>query len=157
MFGMPTTSRGQIFGYFDRDRQVEIIETASAEIGKLIADLPHDDRVDILKSVKPEIVDELLPFIPAFDRRDILRLKSYAEGTAGAMMTSSVAKIGEGLTVQRGARRTWPPGTRAGNDLLRLHRRPSRSSRRGRLARQLVSAMGKPTHQDRRISWSATW
>ena len=99
---MPTTRRGrQIFSYFDRDKQVEIIESVDrAAIGKLIADLPPDDRVDILKSVKPEIVDELLPFIPAFDRRDILRLRSYPEGTAGAMMTTSYAKIGEGLTVR---------------------------------------------------------
>ena len=93
------STRAHIFSYFDRDKQVEIIETVDrAAIGKLIADLPPDDRVDILKSVKPEVVDELLPFIPALDRRDILRLRSYPEGTAGAMMTTSYAKIGEGHT-----------------------------------------------------------
>jgi magnesium transporter len=64
-------ARAEIFGYFDRDKQVEIIELCDrGEIGRLIADLPHDDRVDILKSVKPEIVNELLPYIPAWDRRE---------------------------------------------------------------------------------------
>src|SRR5262245_42941145 len=70
-------TRAAIFGYFDRQKQVEIIEQADrAEIGRLIADLPPDDRVDILNSVPGEVVEELLPFIPAFDRRDILRLRS---------------------------------------------------------------------------------
>ena len=41
-----------------------------------------------------------MPFIPAVERRDILRLQSYPEGTAGAMMTTNYAKIGEGLTVR---------------------------------------------------------
>ena len=100
---MPTSRRGP------RSSAISIATSRSrssrsadrGEIGRLIADLPPDDRVDILKAVRPEIVDELLPFIPAFDRRDILRLQSYPEGTAGAMMTTSFAKIGEGLTVKQ--------------------------------------------------------
>jgi len=96
------STRAEIFGYFDRDKQVEIIETSEpAVIGELIANLPPDDRVDILKSVKPEVVEQLLPLVPALDRRDILRLQSYPEGTAGAKMTTSFAKLSEGLTVKQ--------------------------------------------------------
>jgi magnesium transporter len=94
--------RGQIFLYFDRTKQVEVIEAEPRpEIGQFIADLPADDRVDILRSVDPVVVDELLPFIPAAERRDILRLRSYPEGTAGAMMTTDFAKLPEGLTVKQ--------------------------------------------------------
>jgi len=95
-------TRGQIFLYFDRTKQVEIIESEPRpEIGQLIADLPSDDRVDILRSVDPAVVDELLPFVPTAERRDILRLRSYPEGTAGAMMTTDFAKLPEGLTVKQ--------------------------------------------------------
>ena len=73
--------RAEIFSYFDRDKQVEIIETGDrAEIGQLIAELPADDRVDILKAVPPAIVDELLPYVPVLDRRDILRLRIVFRG-----------------------------------------------------------------------------
>jgi magnesium transporter len=139
------STRAEIFGYFDRDKQVEIIESADrAAIGSLIADLPPDDRVDTLKSVSPEIVDELLPFIPAFDRRDILRLQSYPEGTAGAMMTTSYAKIGEGLTVKQALDEIGRQAQEL-ETIYYIYIVDDHEHLRGLVsARQLVSAMGKP-------------
>ncbi len=139
------TTRAEIFSYFDRDRQVEIIETADrAEIGRLIADLPPDDRVDILKSVCPEAVTELLPFIPALDRRDILRLQSYPEGTAGAMMTTSFAKIGEGLSVREALEEIGRQAQEL-ETIYYVYIVDDQDHLRGLVsARQLVSAMGKP-------------
>ncbi len=67
--------RANIFGYFDREKQVEIIEKADrAQMGHLIGSLPPDDRVDILKSVDPQIVEAILPFVPAPQRRDIFAI-----------------------------------------------------------------------------------
>ena len=55
-------TRAEVLGYFDREKQVEIIEQSPrAEIAELIAALPSDDRVDILKEADPEVVEELLP------------------------------------------------------------------------------------------------
>jgi magnesium transporter len=138
-------TRAHIFSYFDRDKQVEIIESADrAEIGKLIADLQPDDRVDVLKSVRPEIVDELLPFIPAFDRRDILRLRSYAEGTAGAMMTTNYAKIPEGFTVKQALEEIGRQAEEL-ETIYYVYIVDDHEHLRGLVsARQLVSAMGKP-------------
>lgn len=94
--------REQIFSYFERGRQVAIIETQDRqEVARLIADLPPDDRVDLLKDVLPVVVAELMPLLPADDRRDILRLQAYPDGTAGAMMTTQVAKLAENLTVKQ--------------------------------------------------------
>ena len=93
-------TRAEIFHYFDPERQVEIIESQDlAAIGQLVADLNPDDRVDILNRVQPEIVRELLPLVPAEERRDIHRLSAYPEGTAGAVMTTSFARLSENLTV----------------------------------------------------------
>ncbi len=138
-------TRAEIFTYFDREKQVGIIESAErAEIGTLIGDLPPDDRVDILKAVAPEIVEELLPFIPAFERRDILRLQSYPEGTAGAMMTTSYAKIGEGLTVKEALEEIGRQAQEL-ETIYYVYIVDAHEHLRGLVsARQLVSAMGKP-------------
>jgi magnesium transporter len=94
--------REQIFAYFPHEKQIAIIETQDrSEIAELLADIAADDRVDLLHDVQPAIVEELLPLLPADERREILRLRAYPENTAGAMMTTEVAMIPQGLTVRR--------------------------------------------------------
>jgi magnesium transporter len=56
----------------------------------------------LLKLVDPAVVERLLPLLPTEDRRDINRLSLYPEGTAGSLMTTSVAKLPESLTVGQG-------------------------------------------------------
>ena len=93
--------RIEIFCYFDDATQVEMIETLNREqMAALVAELAPDDRVDLLKVVDPAIVDELMPLLPVDERRDILHLQSYPEGTAGAVMTTDVAMLSEDLTVR---------------------------------------------------------
>ncbi|MCH2130191.1 MAG: magnesium transporter [Pirellulaceae bacterium] len=92
--------RTEIFSYFERDKQVEIAESQQREeIANLIAAMPPDDRVDLLREMSSTVVTELLPLLPADERRDILRLRAYPEGSAGALMTTEFAKLGEQLTV----------------------------------------------------------
>ncbi|REK15775.1 MAG: magnesium transporter [Planctomycetota bacterium] len=138
-------TRAEIFGYFDRDKQVEIIETGDrTEMGQLIANLPNDDRVDVLNHVEPEIVVELLPFVPEIDRRDILRLSSYAEGTAGAVMTTALAKIGEERTVREALEEIGRQAEQL-ETIYYVYVVDNDDHLRGLVsARQLVSAMGKP-------------
>ena len=93
--------REEIFGYFTKGKQVAIIETQDrSEVAELLADLPADDRVDLLHDVLPEVVEELLPLLPVHERREILRLREYPEDRAGAMMTTEVAMLDESLTVR---------------------------------------------------------
>jgi magnesium transporter len=92
--------RTAIFDYLDQDKQVDILETCDfGETSELIAEMPPDDRVDLLKQLEPETVDALLPLLPTEARRDINRLSQYPEGTAGAVMTTDVARLPESLTV----------------------------------------------------------
>ena len=94
--------REEIFGYFAHEKQVQIIESQDrGEVAELVADLPADDRVDLLHDVQPEVVEELLPLLPAHERREILRLREYPEDSAGGMMTTEVAMIDEDLTVRQ--------------------------------------------------------
>ena len=93
--------REEIFGYFSPEMQVEILETQDRqEVADLVAEMAPDDRVDLLHDTDDEIVEELLPLLPADERRDILRLRSYPEGVAGAVMTTEVAELSETLTVK---------------------------------------------------------
>jgi magnesium transporter len=50
--------------------------------------------------VDEEVARNLLLLVPIDERRDILRLQSYPEGTAGAVMTTEVARMSESLTVR---------------------------------------------------------
>jgi magnesium transporter len=94
-------TREEIFSYFDPDKQLEILETQDrTQMAELVAELASDDRVDLLHEADDGLVAELLPLLPAEDRRDILRLKSYPEGVAGAVMTSDIAKLDENLPVR---------------------------------------------------------
>jgi magnesium transporter len=137
--------RAEIFSFFEPHKQIEIIESQDrAEIARLIAELAPDDRVDMLSDVDERVVQELLPLLPADDRRDILRLSAYPEGTAGAVMTTEVARLSESFTVRQ-----------ALDDLRRqaeeyetiyyIYVVDDAGHLRGLVsARQLVSKMGKP-------------
>ncbi len=137
--------RQQIFAYIGHDKQIEIIETHDrSEIAELVAGLPPDDRVDVLQEVAPEIVNELLPLLPTEERRDILRLQSYPEGSAGAMMTTNVVTLSETLPVREAMQQL----SRQAEDvetIYYLYIVDATDHLRGVVsARQLVAAMAKP-------------
>ncbi len=93
------STRVEIFGFLPEEVQTEIVEVSDPqEISELIAQMPPDDRVDLLNQVDPAVVEATLPLVPTEERRDILRLRAYPEGTAGAVMTTEVARLSESAT-----------------------------------------------------------
>lgn len=93
--------RAEVFGYFDEGRQLAMLAAEPPEqTARLIEEIPEDDRVDLIQGLPPEAVDQILPLLPMIDRRNIERLRSYREGTAGSLMTTEVAKLTEKLTVR---------------------------------------------------------
>ncbi|MBN2477253.1 MAG: magnesium transporter [Pirellulales bacterium] len=137
--------RVEVFGFFDRAKKIEIIETLDREaIAAFIGDLPPDDRVDLLNEVRPGIVGELMPLIPTDERRDIQRLSAYPEDTAGAVMTTQFARLSEDLPVAQAVKEV---GQQAGEleTIYYLYVVDEEDHLRGLLSfRQLVTAMGKP-------------
>jgi magnesium transporter len=140
-----SATRVEIFSFFERPKQVEIIETQDRdEVASLIAEMAPDDRVDLLGEVAPEVVEELLARVPAAERRDILRLSSYPEGTAGAIMTSDAARLSERLTVHQALDelRRQAEGLETIYDIFVVD---EENHLRGQVsARTLLSKMGKP-------------
>lgn len=138
-------TRVEIFGYFNQDRQVLMIETLDlVEMSQLVAELPPDDRVDLLNEVQPKVVEKILPLLPAEERRDILRLRAYPEDTAGAVMTSEVARLSEDLSVVDALGELGRQAEQL-ETIYYIYIVDDEDHLRGVVsARQLVSAMGKP-------------
>jgi len=137
--------RVAIFNYFERDRQLEILGLIPRDqVGQFIAELPPDDRVDLLKHFDPALVEQILPLVPANERRDILRLRAYPENTAGSMMTTEFARIAEGLSVREALDEI---GRQASNleTIYYIYVVDDQDHLRGVVtARQLVTALARP-------------
>lgn len=92
--------RAEIFSFFEPEKQTEIVATADRrEVAALLGMLAADDRVDLLKLAPARVMAELLPIFPVALRREVMRLISYPEGTAGAIMTTGFARVNAESTV----------------------------------------------------------
>ena len=136
--------RIEVFNFFEPELQIEIIEQVDrTKVAEVISELAPDDRVDLLKNVEPTIVEELLPLLPSEERRDILHLRSYPEETAGAVMTTDVAKLPEDLTPREAMARLQEFAKEV-EVIYYLYIVDEQDHLRGLVSfRQLVSSLGK--------------
>jgi magnesium transporter len=102
----PPPLRAEIFSHLDEDIQVEMVGfLRREEMAGLIADMPPDDRADLFKRMPEDRRELVLPALAQAEREDIRRLTAYAEGTAGAVMTSDYATLLPGLTAAQAIER----------------------------------------------------
>ncbi|MFF7706443.1 magnesium transporter [Pseudomonas sp. NPDC007930] len=81
--------RAQVFGYLPLARQAALVKALPPPaLGELLQALAADERADLLNHVDEALRQRLLPALAQAERDDVLRLCSYQEGTAGALMTS---------------------------------------------------------------------
>jgi magnesium transporter len=141
----PPWLREQIFTYFEPERQVEILETQDRqEVASLMVELSADDRVDLIENISQEVVAEILPLLPVDERREISRLRSYPEGTAGAVMTTEAAKLSEHLTIRQALEALSHQANQL-ETIYYLYIVDQDDHLRGLVsARQLVSAIARP-------------
>lgn len=96
---LPLEEQAGIFGYFDRDFQVDLAHTAPrAKLARVVTEMHADERADLFNELSDEQQEALLPALAQAEREDIRRLAAYEEGTAGAIMTSDYALLNESLT-----------------------------------------------------------
>lgn len=97
--------QGEILSYFDHHRQAEMLEARPPEsVAPVVATMSADDQVDLLGEVQEETAEQILACFSVDDRRDVLRLSNYEEGTAGAIMTTEMARLSENLTAREALR-----------------------------------------------------
>jgi magnesium transporter len=88
-----------IFEYFPLDWQVKMAEgTGRPQMARLIEQMSHDDRADLLRRLRPQVAEGLLRLVDEADRRDIATLASHQEHTAGALMTTDYAWVPADIT-----------------------------------------------------------
>ncbi len=140
-----SSRRAEIFSYFDEERQVAMLDLQDPEqVADLVDDIPADDRVDLIQELDDTRVDQILPLLPAEDRRNIQRLRSYPEETAGALMTTEVAMLSEKMTTSE-ALEELSRQARELETIYYLFVVDDDKLLRGIVsARQLVSSLGKP-------------
>lgn len=92
--------QAEVFEYFPIEWQVKMAEGAGRQqMAKLIEQMSHDDRVDLLRRLQPPVAEALLRLVDEADRRDIATLNRYQENTAGAIMTTDYAWLPANITV----------------------------------------------------------
>ena len=96
------TNQASIFVYFPLEEQVKLVEgTGRPHMARLIEQMSHDDRVDLLRRLEPKVAESLLRLVDEADRRDIATLVKYPENTAGALMTTDYAWLPANTTVDQ--------------------------------------------------------
>lgn len=96
---LPLGEQAGIFGYFERDFQVELARTAPrAKLARIVTEMHSDERADLFNELSDEQQDALLPALAQAEREDIRRLAGYEEDTAGSIMTSDYALLNETLS-----------------------------------------------------------
>ncbi len=88
-----------IFEYFEAAWQLKLVEgTGRPHMAKLIEQMSHDDRVDLLRRLSPRVAEGLLRLVDEADRRDIATLFRYRADTVGSIMTTDYAWLPDKLT-----------------------------------------------------------
>jgi Mg/Co/Ni transporter MgtE len=82
------------------DDQVEILEALDSErAADVLEEMSPDDAADLIAELPPETAAMLLNLMEPEEAEDVKRLLSYAEDTAGAMMTPEPVILGPDATV----------------------------------------------------------
>ncbi|MBS0210350.1 MAG: magnesium transporter [Planctomycetes bacterium] len=92
-------AQAAIFSYLDpplQDGVAALMERGS--LAKLITNMSHDERADLVERLPPERVEQIMPLLARAEREDIRLLTDQDEGTAGAVMTSDYATLSPDLS-----------------------------------------------------------
>lgn len=97
---LPPRLQAEVFAALDTDQQVRLAgELGRRQLANIVSLMSHDERADLVGRLSEEEREALLPALAQAERDDILRLTSYRDGTAGAVMTSDYASVPPDLTV----------------------------------------------------------
>ena len=92
--------QAEIFSYLTLPYQLELVKAVPREpFSRLIEEMAPDDRVDLLERLDPEHVETLLPLVAQAERRDIQRLLSFPDDSAGSIMTTGYATLPAEATI----------------------------------------------------------
>ncbi|MCA1984544.1 magnesium transporter MgtE N-terminal domain-containing protein [Nocardioides nematodiphilus] len=109
---LPPERRGQVIAALDDERLAELLEELpedyqveimalldSERAADVLEEMSPEDAADLINDLPPETAAQLLELMEPEEAEDVRRLMSYAENTAGAMMTPEPVILGPDATV----------------------------------------------------------
>jgi len=109
---LPPERRGQVVAALDDERLAEVLEELpeddqveivalldSERAADVLEEMSPEDAADLINDLPPETAAQLLELMDPEEAEDVRRLMSYAENTAGAMMTPKPVVLGTDATV----------------------------------------------------------
>jgi len=100
---LPLRDRADLLGDLRTATQVALTEEMErGELARVMAEMSHDERVDLYKALEPEAQAAVLPGLAQAERDDLRRLAAWPEETAGAIMTSDYATLLPTMTAPEG-------------------------------------------------------
>ena len=103
---LPTDLAAETFAYMSSDRQKTLINALSdKELKAVLRELFLDDTVDIIEEMPANVVSRILKAADPAKRRQINELLSYAEDSAGSVMTTEFVYLDKNNTVEDALKR----------------------------------------------------
>lgn len=91
----------EALGEVELETQVDIIETMDSErASRILEEMAPDEAADLLGELTQEKSDELLNLMEPEEAEDVRELMEYADGTAGALMTTEFIAFQFNMTAQ---------------------------------------------------------
>ncbi len=101
LLGLVSERRADVFSNMSLDAQTDLTRIIPAsDLADIVTRMDADDRADLFNRLLPDEQQQLMSNLAKEDRDDIRRLSAYVEDSAGAIMTSDYAILGETLTAQ---------------------------------------------------------
>jgi len=99
---MEPTIRARVFGYLPAPEQREIATVMGRDdLAVVLEEMDADDRADVYARLPDDLRAAVLTALSPPDRADVQALAGYPEDSAGALMTSEVARLRPDLTVDQ--------------------------------------------------------
>ncbi len=93
---------GEVFVEMSQGLRVEILERLEPKkIGKILDSMPVDDRVAVVESLPGELAEQVLSIQQVRENPELVEQLTYAEDTAGRLMSTEVFSLHEDATVQQ--------------------------------------------------------
>ena len=91
---LPEKQRVMTFEHLEEADQARLLAALGREkMIRIIEEMSADDRAHLIRSLPEGTADSLLPLLAQAERNDVRKLAAYAEGTAGAVMTTEYASL----------------------------------------------------------------
>ncbi len=98
---LPLVRRAKVFANMTLEVQADLAGSIPpSDLAAIVTQMDSDDRADLFKCLGPELRRNLMRDLAKDDQDDISRLASYAEESAGAIMTTDYAVIGANMTAR---------------------------------------------------------